>query len=135
VGSSAESVAVADLNGDGRMDVVVGTSSSNLAVLLADATGDLILDASIAVQGRPLDLQIADLDLDGHLDVTATLDFVEKAVVLRVGICPKVAVAPAPLGTLPVAQWTATLEDTVDHSPLKKPPLLAGSPVHSLSMF
>lgn len=68
-----QAVAIADLDGDGRGDVVIGNASSNVSVLLASQQG-LPIPRSFSTGWRPLHIDIADLDADGYPDlVTANL--------------------------------------------------------------
>lgn len=74
VGSSPESIAVGDLNRDGKADVAVANvGSSSVSVLLGTATG-LGAAKTIKLPGSTSDVAIADATGDGKLDVLATSD-------------------------------------------------------------
>ncbi len=68
--SAPESVAVADLNGDGHLDVAVANgdasngSGAGVSVLLGDGTGALSGKQDFAVGDGPISVAIADLDGD-----------------------------------------------------------------------
>jgi len=63
-------VAVGDLNGDGKPDVVVANPSlNNIGVFLNTGNGALGPGVFLAVSGRPDSVSLADLNSDGHLDI------------------------------------------------------------------
>jgi hypothetical protein len=70
VGSSPESIAVGDLNKDGRLDIVTANrSSDDLSVLLGEPGGTFLPQIRYAVGELPLGLRLADLNGDTFLDV------------------------------------------------------------------
>ena len=63
-------VAIGDLNGDGKPDVVVANPSlNNVGVFLNTGSGTLGPGAFLAIAGRPDSISLADLNADGHLDL------------------------------------------------------------------
>jgi hypothetical protein len=75
VGRKPRSVASGDLNGDGRIDLLVACESSDsVSVLLGDGLGGSRPHVEFATGARPVAIVARDLDGDGHLDViTANL--------------------------------------------------------------
>jgi hypothetical protein len=69
-GQILRGVALGDLNGDGKPDVVVGVGSA-IAVLLNDGSGGLKPAQTYAVANATFDIALADFDGDGHIDVAA----------------------------------------------------------------
>jgi hypothetical protein len=72
VGSSPESVVVADFNGDGAPDLATANLGSNdVTVLLANGAGGFAAapGSPIAVGGRPDSIAAADLNVDGNPDL------------------------------------------------------------------
>jgi hypothetical protein len=63
-------VAIGDLNGDGKPDVVVANPSlNNVGIFLNTGNGTLGPGAFLAVAGRPDSISLADINADGHLDL------------------------------------------------------------------
>lgn len=84
-GSRAEAVAVADLNNDGRDDVVVSTSSNfdpendfKLKIFLQDEYGQLQEPVDYLLDGDgttlPKSIDVGDLNGDGLLDIAVAFD-------------------------------------------------------------
>ena len=73
--NSPNSVAVADLNGDGKPDVVVSSSavynggSNSLTVLLNNGSGGFPTATSYGVGTTPTSVTLADMNQDGKLDL------------------------------------------------------------------
>jgi len=78
---NVRSIAVADFNGDGRVDVLAGRlggAPSGLALFLAPpANGPEFVAVPTSIGGAPdlRELAVADLDLDGDVDVVAAPGF------------------------------------------------------------
>ena len=61
-----------DLNGDGKLDVVVATTTgSNIHVLLGNGDGTLQTQVAYPADANPADVVIADFDGDGKADVAS----------------------------------------------------------------
>ncbi|WP_197168162.1 FG-GAP-like repeat-containing protein [Neorhodopirellula pilleata] len=70
---NTEPLTVADINGDGRDDVIVGLSQANQTrVYLAGIGGVLSAGATLATSGRVLATASADVDGDGDRDILVT---------------------------------------------------------------
>ncbi len=72
VGAQPVAVAVGDLNGDGKLDVVTANNGDNtITVLLGDGSGgfDMATATPFAVGANPAWLAVADLNGDGELDI------------------------------------------------------------------
>jgi len=69
VGSNPVSIATADLNGDGVLDLAVADSSSNqVSVLIGNGDGTFAPHQTFAAGTIPVQIAIGDLDGDGFLD-------------------------------------------------------------------
>ena len=69
-GSNEFSIAVADANNDGLLDVFVGCFASpyNIIVMLSDGNGDLVAQAPTAGGGQPWQMVVGDFNGDGNVD-------------------------------------------------------------------
>jgi YD repeat-containing protein len=67
--SKAEYIAVGDVNGDGKVDLVTANSSTNNAsILYGDGQGRFSVPSNLAFETRPDSIALGDLDADGDLD-------------------------------------------------------------------
>lgn len=65
-------IASGDLNGDGKLDVVVATTTgNNIHVLLGNGDGTLQTQVAYPADANPADVVIADFDGDGKADVAS----------------------------------------------------------------
>ncbi len=70
VGSGPPSMAVADVNGDGRLDVVTtNTGFGDVLVLLGDGAGAFQAEQRFGVGAEPGSVAVGDVNGDGRLDV------------------------------------------------------------------
>lgn len=93
VGSYGEAVAIGDINGDGRNDVVMTTSYSSLGdgyklfIFLQDIDGNLqdpqVLPLAADYTNRPLSVDIGDMNNDGRQDVVVGNDNVNLQIFLQ----------------------------------------------------
>ena len=69
-------IASGDLNGDGKLDVAVATTTgSNIHVLLGNGDGTLQTEVPYLADSNPADVVIADFDGDGKADVASANSF------------------------------------------------------------
>jgi hypothetical protein len=66
----ADDVAVGDINGDGKDEVILANRMDGVRVLVQDDSGGLVIGADYKNDGPDL-IQLADMDRDGLLDVVA----------------------------------------------------------------
>jgi hypothetical protein len=82
-GNFATSLAVADMDGDGNLDVVVGNlNSSTVGVLLGNGDGTFQQAAVFKAGGHPLALAVDDLNRDGRPDIVSDVYSPAAAAVL-----------------------------------------------------
>ncbi len=101
--SSAIDVAIGDLNGDGKPDLVVAnlgpSPTGSVSVLLQDAArpGVFLSATSYPGFGQPLAVAIADLNGDGHPDI-AVADSTSATVMLQIPTAPGTFAAAVQVG-------------------------------------
>lgn len=103
-GTGPNAVAVADVNGDSRPDIVVSNSGGTVSVLLGDGTGAFAAKTDFTT-GSVADLALGDLNLDGRMDlvVANTPSSSTPANTLSVLpglVCPRVTVTSSPAWTV-----------------------------------
>ncbi len=75
LGADPRDVGVADLNGDGTLDLVTANyGTDDVAVLLLDEEGEVLADLRFLVSLGPDGLALSDLDGDGDIDLALTTD-------------------------------------------------------------
>jgi len=73
-GTSPLAVAVADVNSDGRLDLITANSGNNVSVLLGNGNGTFQAPQSFTIGTgtntvTPTALAVADVNSDGRLDI------------------------------------------------------------------
>jgi type II secretory pathway component GspD/PulD (secretin) len=69
-GASPDAVAVADFNGDGKLDLaVVNQSDNSVSILLGDGKGGFSSPTNFPTAAGPVAIATGDFDRDGHLDL------------------------------------------------------------------
>ncbi|MEO5925823.1 MAG: FG-GAP-like repeat-containing protein [Bryobacteraceae bacterium] len=66
------SLAMADVNKDGKLDLVAALSNGTIGVLLGSATGTLGPVTTVAAGSKPANLVFSDFNGDGKLDIAAS---------------------------------------------------------------
>jgi YD repeat-containing protein len=96
------SVTAADLNGDGRPDLVARIRFSNdLSLLFGNGNGSFQSQQRLPLSASPLSVAIADLNNDGKLDIVTTLSTNHAAVFLGIGDGTYQAEQIFPIGVSP----------------------------------
>jgi len=112
-GANPQSVAVADVNGDGLADVVAAsTGSGNVGVLLGNGDGTLQAAVGFGAGNGPVSLALASFNGDSRADVVATGGSGNTAVVLLGGQAAtsvSLSAAPNPSSALQPVTLTGTV--------------------------
>src|SRR6202011_540689 len=83
------SIATVDINGDGKLDLVVTTNSNTVSLLLGNGDGSFGLPITYHTGSNPGSIAIADLNGDGRPDVIiGDRSSKNVSVVLYGGGCP-----------------------------------------------
>jgi len=115
-GSGERSIAVADVNNDGKADILCGCyHSQDVTVLLGNGTGTFAISATVSCGGAPWQMAVGDLDGDGRIDCVIADATNARAAVLRSngagGLLPFVGYA---VGSNPVSVDIGDLEGDDD---------------------
>ena len=84
-GAGAASVKLADLNGDGKPDLIAANYANNtVSVLLGNGDGTFQAQQTFATGDRPYSISVGDLNGDGHPDLVVA-DVIDNAVSVLLG--------------------------------------------------
>ncbi len=103
-GTTPQAVAIADLNGDGKPDLVVtNRNSSNISVLLGNVNGTFqaAVNYNVPTTGTPDAVAVGDFNGDGKLDVAVAISGINAstvAILLGNGNGTLQAQLPTPIG-------------------------------------
>ncbi len=109
------SVAVGDLDGDGKDDVVTATDSPSVLVLLGDGMGGFAAPVDFAVGSDPSSVTIDDFDGDGNADLAVANSSSDSvSVLLGDGAGGFAAAMDLPVGTAPFSVRSGDLDGDGD---------------------
>jgi hypothetical protein len=106
-GNSPQSVALADFNGDGNLDVVTANfGTNNITLLLGDGMGGFVESSHspVAVGTNPTSIAVGDFNGDGHADVAVSNSTANTLTVLLgdgTGLFTPAAGSPYSVGAKP----------------------------------
>jgi hypothetical protein len=72
VGGEPTGVAVGDVSGDGKLDIVTANANGTVSVLVGQGNGTFGAALSYAIGGPANSVALGDFNHDGHLDIAAT---------------------------------------------------------------
>jgi hypothetical protein len=75
-------LALGDMNGDGKLDLVTANRSGTVSVRLGKGDGTLAAEQIQACAGEPVSIALGDLDADGTLDVATANSLADTVTVL-----------------------------------------------------
>ena len=85
-GTEVRSIAVADFNGDGRLDLALGNAGSlNVSILLGNGDGSFGTAKSYKVAGQPWSISVGDFNGDGRPDIAAIAIYNSVSLLLNKG--------------------------------------------------
>lgn len=68
-GATADGIAAADVNNDGNIDLISGSSEGAVGILLGNGDGTFLAASTFATGGTPTAVAVTDFDGDGKLDI------------------------------------------------------------------
>src|SRR5712671_1859459 len=77
-----QGVILADLNRDGRLDVITPNYGCGISVLLGIGSGKFADRTDVHLDGNPKGISVADLDGDGDLDAAVSIGFGDQIAIL-----------------------------------------------------
>ncbi len=112
-------VVTADLNADGRLDLVtVNNNSANLSVLLGNGNGTFQAPTFVAVTSGPTDASVADVNLDGKIDLLVSVGSGNRVqLFLGNGLGGFTQASGSPITTGNTTQWNAVADFNLDGRP------------------